>query len=211
MQALMVDRETTQWLVERARGGDREAFDLLAVRFQAQLRDSIRSWSRYRLGAPLDVEEVLQDTFVRAFSAIGRFEWQGDDSFFRWLCGIAKRAVAQAAQEARAAKLEERAGSAGRIPAKGPTQSQAARRNERFDRLERSLEKLRPEHREVLLLSRIEGLTLKEVAERTGRPLSTVKYHLACALGELKKHFGDTESLHLPDRRLDAKGGEIDA
>ena len=84
------------------------------------------------------------------------------------------------------------------------------RRNERFDRLEHSLEKLLPEHREVILLSRIEGLTMKEIAQKTGRPLSTVKYHLVCGLAELKKHFGDTESLHLPDRQLTAEGGGTD-
>ncbi len=75
---------------------------------------------------------------------------------------------------------------------------------------DRWLEKLQSEHCEVILLSRIEGLTMKEIAEKTGRPLSTVKYQLACGLAELKKHFGDTESLHLPDRQLEAEGDDND-
>lgn len=46
---------------------------------------------------------------------------------------------------------------------------------------------------------------MAEIAARTGRSPSTVKYFLACALAELKRHFGDTESLHLPDRQLDTR------
>ena len=79
---------------------------------------------------------------------------------------------------------------------------------ERFDRLERSLEKLQPDHRRVLVLSRIEGLTVKQIAEQLDRSPRTVKYFLACALRELKRHFGDTESFHLPDRQLGEAGDQ---
>ena len=57
----------------------------------------------------------------------------------------------------------------------------------------------------MLVLSRIKGLTMAEIAEKTGRSPSTVKYFLACALTDLKRHFGDTESLQLPDRQLDTR------
>ena len=68
------------------------------------------------------------------------------------------------------------------------------------------LEKLRAEHRQVLLLSRIEGLTVNDIATRMERSPSTIKYFLTCALQELKKHFGDTESFHLPDRQFNTGG-----
>lgn len=206
----MVEQERTQILVDRARQGERAAFDSLVERFRSRLADSVRGWSRFRLGPPIDVEDVLQETFVRAFRSLDRFQWHGDDAFFRWLCGIAKRAVSQAARDACAREQRRDSGSNAAVPAGGVTESQVLRRNERFDRLESSLERLRPEHREVILLSRIEGLTMAEIAEKTGRPLATVKYHLAAGLAELKKHFGDTESLHLPDRHLGAEGDRTD-
>ncbi len=208
MKAAMVEpKPDTESLVEKARRGDREAFDALAERYRPRLEDSIRSWARFRIGAPLEVEEIVQETFIRALRSLEKFEWQEGDAFFRWLCGIAKRAVAQAALDARRESLR-RAGSAssGGLPASGPTPSQALRRDERFARLEQSLEKLRPEHREVVLLSRIEGLTIKEIAARMKRSPSTIKYFLACALRDLKGHFGDTESLPLPDRQLHVDG-----
>jgi DNA-directed RNA polymerase specialized sigma24 family protein len=37
------------------------------------------------MGPPRDVEEVLHETFVRAYRGIGKFRWQEDDAFFRWL------------------------------------------------------------------------------------------------------------------------------
>ena len=209
MKALMPEQDATQSLVQRAQGGDRTAFDELIEKFRSRLQETIQSWMRFRIGPPVDVEEVLQETFIRAFQSIGRFEWTHDDAFFRWLCGIAKRGLAQAAQDHRKAKEKQATASFSRIEDGRPTQSQALRRDERFDRLERSLEKLRPEHRQVLILSRIKGLTVKEIADQLEHSPRTVKYFLACALRELKKHFGDTESFQLPDRQL-GTGGDPD-
>lgn len=213
MKALMAEEDETQILVDRAKGGDRKAFDELIGMFRLRLQGTIQSWTRFRIAPLLDVQEVLQETFIRAFQSIGNFQWKDDDAFFRWLSGIAKRALAQAAQDRRKLKEKQATSSFGGVASAGPTQSQAARRNERFDRLERSVEKLRPEHRRVLILSRIKGLTVKEIADQMDRSPRTVKYFLACALRELKKHFGDTESFHLPDRQLETeleKGGDQD-
>ncbi len=205
MKATAVEHDNTKLLVNRAKCGDRVSFDTLVERFRPRLRDSVRSWSRFQLGPPLEVEEVLQETFVRAFRSLKNFEWQDDDAFFRWLCGIAKRAMAQAVEDAHRERLRK-ASSFGNPPISETTQSQALRRDERFERLQHSLEKLRPEYRKVIILSRIKGLTMKEIAEEMGRSPSTVKYFLTCALKELRKHFGETESFHLPNRRLDTEG-----
>ena len=98
MKVAMVEPDPdTEILVDKARRGDREAFDALALRFRSRLQDSIQSWARFRIEPPLEVEEVLQETFIRAFKSLKNFDWQEDDAFFRWLCGIAKRAVAQRA------------------------------------------------------------------------------------------------------------------
>ena len=209
MKALMAEQDATQILVDRAKSGDRTAFDELVGKFRARLHETVQSWTRFRIRPLLDVQEVLQETFIRAFQSIGDFESTHDDAFFRWLCGIAKRALAQAAQDHRKVKEKQATTNFGGVANGGPTQSQALRRNERFDRLEHSLEKLRPEHRQVLILSRIKGLTVKEIADQMDRSPRTVKYFLACALRELKKHFGDTESFHLPDRQLET-GGDHD-
>ena len=199
MKALMVERDSTQHTVERARDGDRDAFDQLAEGCQDRLRVSIQSWSKFQLGPKVDAEDVIQETLLRAYRSLGNFEWRDDDSFFRWLCGIAKRTVAQAVQDARRTKTPASARGA---PTSGPSPTKALRRHERFERLEAALEKLSPAYRQAILLCRIEGLTSTEVAERMNRSPAAVRQLLVRALRELKKNFGDTQSLHLPDRQL---------
>ena len=55
----------------------------------------------------------------------------------------------------------------------------------------------------MILLSRIEGLSIKEIAQRMRRSESAVKNLLLRALKGLRSSFGDTESLRLPDRGID--------
>ncbi len=80
-------------------------------------------------------------------------------------------------------------------------------REERFERLEKALDGLSRDHREVIHLCRIEGLPFQEAARRMNRSADAVKMLLSRALEELKGKFGDTQSLHLPDRKLRSKGG----
>lgn len=199
MKEPMVEQDSTQRLVEEAKSGDKDAFGQLFNRFGRRLRSSMERWSRFQLGSQLDPEETIQETFIRAHRALPHFEWEGDDSFFRWLCGIAKRALAQAAEDARRAK---RPLTGPTVPVGAPSPSKILRRSERFDRLEAALKKLSPEYRQVILLSRIEGLSAKEVADRMNRSPNAVRHLIVRALRELRTHFGDTESLQLPDRRL---------
>jgi RNA polymerase sigma-70 factor (ECF subfamily) len=200
MKALMDDRDQTLKLVAEAKRGNREAFDRLAALFQGRVRASVEGWTKFQVGPRVEIEEVLQETLVRAFRSLDRFQWEGEDSFFRWLCGIAKHALAQAIQDER---KKREAGKAPEAADPGPSRSKVLRQEERMDRLEQALKKLTPEYRQVIQLARIDGLTTREIAERMERSPNAVKHLLARALRRLRDEFGDTESLHLPrDRRL---------
>ena len=74
-------------------------------------------------------------------------------------------------------------------------------------RLQAAMERLSADHRQVIRLARIEKLPFKEIASRMKRSPGAVKLLLVRALRELKRGFGDTESLHLPDRKLGSEGG----
>jgi RNA polymerase sigma-70 factor (ECF subfamily) len=90
----------------------------------------------------------------------------------------------------------------GDVPGQEISQTTAMRRNERFGRLEEALNALSSDHRRVIVLARVEGLPIREVAKRMGRSREAVRQMLWRALQKLKTIFGDTESLHLPDRQL---------
>ena len=145
--------------------------------------------------------------FWQAFISFAAFEWRDDDSFFRWLCGIAKRALMHLFRDKQRRKAN---GAIDGFPVSGPSQSKIQRRHERFDRLEAALEELTPEYRKVLLLSRIEGLTAPQIAERVNRSPNAVRHLIIRALRELRNKFGDTASLNLPDRQFRVEGGEDD-
>lgn len=201
----MTEQPSTQVLLEKAKAGSRLAFDELIERFRDRLRSELATRLASHRGTAMEIEEILQETFVRAFESLDRFEWRGEDSFFPWLYGIAKNVIGKAVRGAHRRRHIELCE---RIPADGTSPSKAVRRNERFDRLERSLKKLKPEYREVLRLIRLEGLKVKEVAVRMGRSEYAVKHLLARGIRQLRELVGETESFHLPHRMLNIEGDE---
>lgn len=202
MQDIMTEPERP--LVQRAQNGDRSAFDQLFELFAARLRAFIRSRIRSAYRPRLDVDEILQDTFVRAFRSIGSFRGGGVEDLRRWLTGVAAHAVLSAEEQARRQRTLEIPES---LPGKDVSPSRGLRREERFDRLQRALDALSRDHREVILLTRVDGLSLKEAAERMGQSPEAVRKLFWRALRELRSALTRTDSLRLPDRRLDEEEG----
>jgi RNA polymerase sigma-70 factor (ECF subfamily) len=187
-------------LMDRARTGDRAAFDELVAPLVPELRERIFAHMGERLRQKLDIDDVIQETLLRAFQAVRNFRWQGERSLGHWLEGIAANFVLYSARTQR----RRRELALTRDPeAKDVSPSRHQRREERFARLKKSIDELSPDHRTVLRLSRIEGLKVAAIAERMGRSESAVKNLLLRAMKELRESFGDTESMGLPDRALD--------
>jgi len=212
----------TNSLIEAAKDGDRRAFDDLVSRYT----DSLKSFFRRQVGGHIwkrvEVEDLLQETFIRAFQSIGQFRGKNPGAFWGWLSTIAERVVLDHARKLRSKKdpgdrevsLEEKHRAKGgeswnlekALEARGGSPSQALRRNERFERLKRTLKTLQPDHARVIFLARLQGLPIKEVARRMDRTPEATSMLLLRALMKLKARFGNTESLHLPDRSLEEEG-----
>ncbi len=204
MRGFMATRNDPKRLVRRAKAGDRPAFDELIDLHRERLESWVRSRMGERIRRATEVDDLLQDTYLRAFEALNRFTWRNEHSFFRWLCTIAEHLIWNASQKRAHADFKL----ACDPPASGVSPSRNLRRQERFDRLESSLKGLEPEEREAIRLSRFEGLKAREIAERMGVSEITVKRMLSRALAKLRSTLGDTESLHLPDRQLGEGGDE---
>jgi RNA polymerase sigma-70 factor, ECF subfamily len=78
----MGDREVDQQLVERAKRGDKHAFELLVVKYQRKLA---RLLSRF-IRDTAEVEDVTQEAFIKAYRALPSF--RGDSAFYTWLYRI---------------------------------------------------------------------------------------------------------------------------
>jgi RNA polymerase sigma-70 factor (ECF subfamily) len=205
MDAAMVDAADDTILAARARSGDREAFGRLAERYRPRLEALVRSRMGAAVEERLEVEDVVQEAFARALGSIESFQWQGEESFLRWLGGIAEHLIRKAGETA---KRKPELSLEIDPPAPAPSACRALRREERFARLERALARLPEDQREVIRLFRIEGLKHAEIASRTGRSPEAVRQIAVRALRRLRDLFGKTDSLGLPDRPL---GGQGDA
>lgn len=225
-----VELPDVEKLAALARAGDREAQGLLAERFGERLRSWIRFRIGRRLGRVVGVEDLFQETCIKAFQTIGRLEWRGEEAFLGWLESIAEHAIQDEVKRLKAKRRtperevrlrEESPDSSGRpetlenlLRASGTTASKALRREERFERLEKALGSLPPEYGEVIILASVRGLPMKEVAERMGRSAEAVSSLHLRALRKLKAAYGkidSTESIGLPpDRTLDRGEEEND-
>jgi RNA polymerase sigma-70 factor (ECF subfamily) len=191
--------QSDQLLVQRARQGDRSAFDQLFQRLAGRVEAFVRSKIQPAHRPRLDVQEILQDTFVRAFRSFDSFHGEDLEAFRRWLTGVASKTVLRAEEQARRHRTLEIATD---VAAEDVSPSRALRREERFDRLQRALDSLSRDHREVILLTRIDGLSLKQAAERMDRSPEAVRKLFWRALKELRSALTNTGSLRLPDRKL---------
>lgn len=196
MTAAMSIDQSFPRLLERARAGDRQAFDEAT----GELRPRLLAFAASRIGptlrAKLEPEDVVQDALLRAFESIHAFLGEDPRSLWSWLTSISEHLILNASRRRSVKELHLSTEGAG----SHVSPSRGLRREERLARLERSLARLRPDQREVILLAKMEGLRAREIAERLGRSEAAVRQAISRGLKELREDFGDTESLHLPDR-----------
>ena len=148
-------------LVERARAGDRNAFDEL-VRLHA---DRLYAVLLRFTGNPEDAEEAMQEAFVRAWRRLEAFE--GRSQFFTWLYRIGmnetKRRAERRPPPGRTVSTEVQAIDEVRDERPGP--EDAAEQRELRRALEQAIQALEPKYRMALVLRDIEGLSTAEAAE----------------------------------------------
>ena len=158
--------------LRRVAAGDRTALDGLVDRHAAAVHRYVRS-----LTSDADrAEDALQETFIAAWRSAGTF--RGDGSARSWLLTIARNAVhrqrrRRAGEPAEHEDLSALAREAGwgRTPA-------FSRRLEARDLVERAMEGLSPEDREILILRDAEGTSGEEAAEMLGITLAAQKSRL---------------------------------
>ena len=144
-------------LVDRARAGDRLAFEEL-VRLYA---DRLHAVVRRLVDDQHEAEEVTQEAFLRAWRGIAKFK--ADSQFFTWLYRIGVNEAHRRTSHRRApvASLEEQ------LVEPADTRPEPPRRLEQDDlhhALERAVQGLKPDQRAPLVLRDIEGLSTTEAA-----------------------------------------------
>ena len=171
---------TEQQWIARARHGDADAFEQLVVAYEGPV---------YRLalrmcGSTEDAREVTQDAFLAAWRGLPAF--RGDSRFSSWLYRLTTNAAIDF--------LRREKHHLGNLPLEeaperpDPQQPELlAEQREQQEALQRALDQLSPEHRQVLLLRVVQQLSYDEIAQALSLESGTVKSRISRARRQLRE------------------------
>ncbi len=168
-----VEADNDQLLVDRARLGDRHAFDLLVLKYQSRLLSLV---SRL-VSNQSDALDVLQDTFVKAYRSLNTF--RGESAFYTWLYRIAvntaKNHLAARVKESKDVSVDD--DGTGELSVlqdlAAPEDEAAAEELQRA--ILHSIEQLPEDLKQALTLRELEGMSYDEIALAMNCPIGTVR------------------------------------
>ncbi|MBK4734003.1 sigma-70 family RNA polymerase sigma factor [Noviherbaspirillum pedocola] len=183
----LVAIEGDRW-VERAQKGDQQAFSLLVDAYHTRVWRFLLKWVRNRD----DAEELVQETFLAAWRALPSF--RAGSQFSTWLLGIALN-LARNHHNRTVKKLSRNVELDETIYMDTPSGSdiepdRQLERLQTMEALQQAIDNLPEDMRQVLIMVRLEGMQLEEVAEILGIPSGTVKSRLSRAKGRLLEQMG---------------------
>jgi len=174
----MGDREIDQQLVERAQRGDKQAFELLVIKYQRKL---VRLLSQF-IRDSAEVEDVAQETFIKAYRSLSSF--RGDSAFYTWLYRIGINAAKNflVAQKRRASNTSngfdiedaENFEEGSQLRELDTPESQLMSK-QIAQTVHQTLHELPEELRTAITLREIEGLSYEEIANVMNCPTGTVR------------------------------------
>jgi len=177
-------------LAEEAKHGAEEAFRELVERFERPVYALLVRMVR----RPELAEDLAQETFLKAWKALGRFD--AKRKFSSWIFKIAHNTALDELRRGGLVTVSLDAPySADENPPDLPADLAAenpllrALAGESGQVLERAVARLRPAYREILLLRFAREMTYDEIAEVLGVPLGTVKIHIFRARAELLREM----------------------
>jgi RNA polymerase sigma-70 factor (ECF subfamily) len=175
-------------LVARSRGGDVDSFNQLVTRWERP----IYALAYRVIGREEDARDVCQETFLRAFRALGGFK--GQAKFSSWLYRITlnlcrdwirrerRTPIAQAPEGVDLVELASES---------APSESieDLVARREMGRAVARAMATLPDEQRTAIILKEYHGLTFQEIADLLDCPLSTVKTRLYQGLTVVRRQL----------------------
>jgi len=204
-------RYTDEDLVQKIKDGDQDAFDQLIHRYEGK----IYSVAYRFMGNHADAGDLAQDTFIRMYQALPGF--RGDSSFATWLYRIAANACRdelRKRQRRRSVSMDEMIeASPANIPAAAGEYSpeETVQRHETQRQVQECLNRLSDDHRLILVMREIQGLSYEEISGMLDCSLGTVKSRISRARNALKERIKEQGELLNRGCRHNEKGGKQNA
>lgn len=183
-------------LLRLAREGSQDALNELFEDLAPRLLSFIRLRLGPNLRMQIESQDILQITLLKAFNNLESFEGSRSSSLGGWLAAIARNEIQDQVdyfrRQRRDVTLQVPLG-----PALENLREQLSsvvtrlQTRERQQRLERALEELKPEYREVILLRQYEELSFAEIGLRLGKSPDACRMLLARAIAALSRAMDD--------------------
>jgi len=197
----------TQRLVTLAKDGDQSALNKLFEVYNERVLRIVRMRMGPELRTKLQSMDLVQDAFISALRSLENFTYKNEGDFLRWISKIAENRIRDNIDKIHANKrdahkeipLNNNSSTTQDTfvgisePVDTMTPSLIMSKREDLNKLEKAMEKLKPEYREVIILRKIEGLSHKEVGEKLGKSPDAVRMLLASAMSALSGNFENTE------------------
>jgi RNA polymerase sigma-70 factor (ECF subfamily) len=183
-------REESTVLLREARRGSPEALEELYARFGRRLLALIRVKMGREMRAHVESRDILQAALLKSFQRLSQFEGGDGVTMMGWLARIAENEIRDEADYQHRQRRDVNAAvpiDAGGIdvPAGVRSALTAAMLNEEGERLGAAIESLAPDHRDVIVLRKLEELSFQEIAARMGRSEDACRMLLARAMAAL--------------------------
>ena len=176
-------------LIRRAQQGDNSAFEQLLLAHQKKVYNLC-----LRMAAnPDDALDLSQEAFIRAWRALGQYQFEANFSTWRVrltsnVCIDFLRRKKRRQETSLTENYDDSDdGAELSVPDANPLPEQQAISNETRLELAQAMEKLSPDHREILQLRVVEDLPYEQIADILGVRVGTVKSRLARARLSLRK------------------------
>ncbi len=182
-----LNNKQVEELIVKAQAGDADAFGVLVGYYTP----SVKPYVEYLCGNECDSNDVLQDSYIKAFSKMSTYDSRY--SMDVWLRSIARNTfidIKRKQQSRMGVIVEDMQGYD--IALTQTTPEDIIIRNERLERLERQLAILPAQYREIIELRFVEMMSYVEIAQRLDMPIGTVKTQLFRAKKLLLKVLGKT-------------------
>ncbi|MHC4115941.1 MAG: sigma-70 family RNA polymerase sigma factor [Planctomycetota bacterium] len=193
----------TQHLVALAKDGDESALGQLCAVYGSRVLWLVRLRMGNELRSKLESVDLVQDVLVSALRDLRKFTYKSEGDFVRWLSRITENRLRDNLNKLHAGKRDirrevrldthgptlEDSFAAALEPVDATTPSAILSKREELDKLARAIDALKPEYRQVIVLTRIEGLAYREIGDKLGKSADAVRMLFSRAMAALSGTF----------------------
>jgi RNA polymerase sigma-70 factor (ECF subfamily) len=155
------------------------------------------------LRSKLESVDLVQDVLVSVLKDLQNFTYKNEGDFVRWLASIAENRLRDNLDRFHASKRDidrevrldthrstlEESFAAALEPIDATTPSAIISKREEFDKLAKAIDTLKPEYREVIVLTKVEGLSYREIGDKLGKSADAARMLFTRAMAALTGAF----------------------